>query len=47
MGAAVSNAYQLTDQHNKPGIFFIFQDLSVRVEGRFSLKFMFINLSVG
>ncbi|KAI8056535.1 velvet factor-domain-containing protein [Gilbertella persicaria] len=47
MGAVVSNAYQLTDHHNQPGIFFIFQDLSVRVEGRFSLKFMFINLSAG
>jgi hypothetical protein len=47
MGAVVSNAYQLTDHNNKPGIFFVFQDLSVRVEGRFCLKFMFINLSAG
>ncbi|KAI8367430.1 velvet factor-domain-containing protein [Choanephora cucurbitarum] len=47
MGAVVSNAYQLADQNNKPGIFFIFQDLSVRIEGRFCLKFMFINLSAG
>lgn len=47
MGAVVSNAYQLTDQNNQHGIFFVFQDLSVRVEGRFSLKFMFIDLSAG
>lgn len=47
MGAVVSNAYQLTDQSNKAGIFFVFQDLSVRIEGRFCLKFMFMNLSAG
>ncbi|KAG2200189.1 hypothetical protein INT47_009827, partial [Mucor saturninus] len=47
MGAVVSNAYQLTDNENTPGIFFIFQDLSVRIEGTFCLKFMFMNLSAG
>lgn len=47
MGAVVSNAYQLTDQNNQQGIFFVFQDLSVRIEGTFSLKFMFIDLSAG
>ncbi|KAI8090791.1 velvet factor [Thamnidium elegans] len=47
MGAVVSNAYQLTNGENKPGIFFVFQDLSVRIEGRFRLKFMFMNLSAG
>lgn len=47
MGAVVANAYQLTDQNHKPGIFFIFQDLSVRIEGRFCLNFMFMNLSAG
>jgi hypothetical protein len=47
MGAVVSNAYQLTDHNNEPGIFFIFQDLSVRIEGTFCLNFMFINLSAG
>ncbi|CAO3655476.1 unnamed protein product [Mucor fragilis] len=45
MGAVVSNAYQLTDHNNEPGIFFVFQDLSVRIEGTFCLNFMFINLS--
>ncbi|KAL7309723.1 hypothetical protein PS15m_010570 [Mucor circinelloides] len=47
MGAVVSNAYQLVDHNNEPGIFFIFQDLSVRIEGNFCLNFMFINLSAG
>ncbi|CEP09309.1 hypothetical protein [Parasitella parasitica] len=47
MGAVVSNAYQLTDHNNEPGIFFIFQDLSVRIEGTFCLNFMFIDLSAG
>lgn len=47
MGAVVANAYQLMDQNHKPGIFFIFQDLSVRIEGRFCLNFMFMNLSAG
>ncbi|CAO0792177.1 unnamed protein product [Mucor circinelloides] len=47
MGAVVSNAYQLLDHNNEPGIFFIFQDLSVRIEGNFCLNFMFINLSAG
>lgn len=47
MGAVVSNAYQLTNSDHTPGIFFIFQDLSVRIEGTFCLKFMFMNLSAG
>ncbi|KAI9270060.1 velvet factor-domain-containing protein [Helicostylum pulchrum] len=47
MGAVVSNAYQLMNGENKPGIYFVFQDLSVRIEGRFCLKFMFMNLSAG
>ena len=47
MGAVISNTYQLNDEHDRPGIFFIFQDLSVRVEGRFCLKFMFMNLAAG
>ncbi|KAI7904123.1 velvet factor-domain-containing protein [Cokeromyces recurvatus] len=47
LGAITSNAYPLFDLNKEPGIFFIFQDLSVRIEGRFCLKFMFINLSAG
>ncbi|KAG1464033.1 hypothetical protein G6F46_000668 [Rhizopus delemar] len=47
MGAVISNTYQLNDEHDRPGIFFVFQDLSVRIEGRFCLKFMFMNLAAG
>lgn len=47
MGGLVSNAYPLTDPDGEPGIFFIFQDLSVRTEGRFRLKFRLMDLSAG
>ncbi|KAG1436725.1 hypothetical protein G6F56_013434 [Rhizopus delemar] len=47
MGALVSNAYQLNDENEQPGVFFIFQDLSVRVSGTFCLKFIFMNLAAG
>ncbi|KAI8997809.1 velvet factor-domain-containing protein [Pilobolus umbonatus] len=47
MGAIVSNSYPLVGPDNELGVFFIFQDLSVRVEGRFRLKFSLINLSEG
>ncbi|CEJ02299.1 hypothetical protein RMCBS344292_16307 [Rhizopus microsporus] len=47
MGAVVSNAYQLNDERDQPGIFFVFQDLSVRIEGKFRLKFVFMNLAAG
>lgn len=47
LGVVVSNGYQLLDTHGDPGIFFVFQDLSVRTEGRYRLKFLFIDLSAG
>ncbi|KAI9258474.1 rab-GTPase-TBC domain-containing protein [Sporodiniella umbellata] len=47
MGALVSSAYQLNDKNDQPGIFYIFQDLSVRIGGTFCLKFMFMNLAAG
>ncbi|KAJ8658696.1 hypothetical protein O0I10_005736 [Lichtheimia ornata] len=47
LGVVVSNGYQLLDIHGDPGIFFVFQDLSVRTEGRYRLKFLFIDLSAG
>lgn len=47
LGALVSNAYALTDADGEPGVFFIFQDLSVRTEGRFRLKFILMDLSAG
>jgi len=44
MGSLISNAYNLTNPRGEHGVYFIFQDLSVRTEGRFSLKFSFANL---
>ena len=43
VGPLASNASRLLDEHRKPGIFFLFQDLSIRTEGgsilTFDLKF--------
>lgn len=47
IGSVVSNASYLYDENNIPGIFFIFQDLSVRLEGTYTLKFLLINLEEG
>jgi hypothetical protein len=33
VGPLAANACRLLDEHRKPGIFFLFQDLSVRTEG--------------
>ncbi len=33
VGPLASNACRLLDEHRKPGIFFLFQDLSIRTEG--------------
>ncbi|KAI9284760.1 velvet factor [Umbelopsis sp. AD052] len=46
-GASIANACQLLDTDNKPGVFFIFPDISVRTEGRFTLNFVLIDLSDG
>lgn len=34
LGPTVANAFKLFDERDRPGIFFVFQDLSVRTEGR-------------
>jgi hypothetical protein len=47
IGSTVSNAYHLYNHENKPGIFFVFHDLSVRTEGVFTLKFIFVDLAAG
>jgi len=39
VGPLSANACRLLDEHRKPGIFFLFQDLSVRIEGPFVLAF--------
>ena len=33
LGPTVANAFKLFDEKDQPGIFFVFQDLSVRTEG--------------
>ncbi|KAI9361617.1 velvet factor-domain-containing protein, partial [Zopfochytrium polystomum] len=38
-GSIVSSLYRLKDVNNKEGAFFVFPDLSVRLEGRYRLKF--------
>ncbi|KAI8140953.1 velvet factor [Fennellomyces sp. T-0311] len=47
IGGLATNAYQLKDLERELGVFFIFQDLSIRTEGRFRLKFLFLDLSAG
>ncbi|RKO87244.1 velvet factor [Blyttiomyces helicus] len=38
-GSIVSSLYRLKDLDNKDGAFFVFPDLSVRMEGSYRLKF--------
>ncbi|KAL0088591.1 velvet factor [Phycomyces blakesleeanus] len=44
-GQAVSSLYKLKDIDNNDGGFFIFGDLSVKVEGRFRLKFTLFEIT--
>ncbi|KAL0082886.1 hypothetical protein J3Q64DRAFT_1151060 [Phycomyces blakesleeanus] len=46
-GSINSNAYHLMNPNNEMGVYFIFHDLSVRTDGRFTLKFMLMNLAAG
>jgi len=39
-----ANACRLLDEHRKPGVFFLFQDLSIRTEGRFRLRLRLMNV---
>ncbi|KAK0206842.1 velvet factor [Desarmillaria ectypa] len=43
-GPISANATRLLDEHRKPGIFFLFQDLSVRTEGTFRLRLRLMNV---
>jgi Velvet factor len=38
VGPLSANACRLLDEHRKPGIFFLFQDLSVRTEGQLAMS---------
>ncbi|KAF9226703.1 hypothetical protein BS17DRAFT_696854 [Gyrodon lividus] len=44
VGPLSSNACRLLDEHRRPGIFFLFQDLSVRTEGTFRLRLRLMNI---
>jgi len=44
VGPLSSNACRLMDEHRKWGIFFLFQDLSVRTEGTFRLRMRLLNI---
>ncbi|KAG6842059.1 hypothetical protein C0991_003585 [Blastosporella zonata] len=44
IGPLSANACRLLDEHRKPGIFFLFQDLSVRTEGTFRLRMRLMNI---
>ncbi|KAG6889230.1 hypothetical protein C0992_005925 [Termitomyces sp. T32_za158] len=44
IGPLSANACRLLDEHRKPGIFFLFQDLSVRTEGSFRLRLRLMNI---
>ena len=45
IGSLVATAFKLHDLSDTLGIWFILQDLSVRTEGEFRLKFSFVNLA--
>ena len=44
VGPLSANATRLKDEHRKLGIFFLFQDLSVRTEGTFRLRMRLMNV---
>lgn len=44
IGSLTASAFRLKDDKDQMGIWFVLQDLSVRTEGQFRLKFSFLNL---
>jgi hypothetical protein len=44
IGSLSATSFKLNDPQGVPGLWFIFQDLSIRTEGRFRLKFTFFDL---
>lgn len=44
VGSSVASATKLYDLDHKLGIYFVFQDISFRTEGRFKLAFSLINV---
>ncbi|KAF9878990.1 developmental regulator [Colletotrichum karsti] len=45
IGSLSSSAFRLYDTDDKVGVWFVMQDLSVRTEGHFRLRFSFVNIS--
>ncbi|GKT82966.1 developmental regulator VelB [Colletotrichum tofieldiae] len=45
IGSTASSAFKLNDVEDHVGIWFIMQDLSVRTEGHFRLRFSFVNVA--
>ncbi|KAI8097454.1 velvet factor [Halteromyces radiatus] len=46
VGTSISNAYELMTPSGEKGVFFIFDDLSIRIEGQYRLKFQLIDVSL-
>jgi hypothetical protein len=44
IGSLAASAFRLTDPDDRIGIWFVLQDLSVRTEGSFRLRFSFVNV---
>ncbi|KAK0731720.1 velvet factor-domain-containing protein [Lasiosphaeris hirsuta] len=44
IGSLAASAFRLVDTEDKNGIWFVLQDLSVRTEGNFRLRFSFVNV---
>ncbi|KAK0746029.1 velvet factor-domain-containing protein [Schizothecium vesticola] len=44
IGSLAASAFRLVDTEDKDGIWFVLQDLSVRTEGNFRLRFSFVNV---
>ncbi|KIY49492.1 hypothetical protein FISHEDRAFT_72812 [Fistulina hepatica ATCC 64428] len=44
VGPLSANASRLVDENRNPGIFFLFQDLSIRTEGKFRLRLRLVNI---
>lgn len=44
IGSLAASAFRLTDPDDRIGIWFVLQDLSVRTEGTFRLRFSFVNV---
>ena len=46
IGSLSASAFRLSDPNDKIGIWFVLQDLSVRTEGNFRLRFSFCNVGM-